>query len=286
MEVALRRVEFAAFVIGAAVLSASAQERIPAGPPTNGPTFDAVSIKRNTSQVVTRRSVGEQPGGVFMLSAMAIAPVIRTAYPADTSDLIGAPDWVLSETYDLTARANRDVPRGQMEAMLRTMLAERFKLAVHYEMQERPVYALVLARSDGRLGPNLKRSDLDCDAIQAARRAGSKDPVPETSNGAPACGMSMSGGTGMEVMMGAQPLSRLASSFGSGPGRIVVDKTGLKGNYDVKLRYMDRPSQNPPPDEPPNVFTAVEEQLGLKLQPDRAMLKVLVIDRIERPSEN
>ena len=268
------------------MLSASAQERIPAGPPPNGPTFDAVSIKRNTSDVVTRRSVGEQPGGVFILSAMAIAPVIRSAYPADTSDLIGAPDWVLREIYDLTARANRDVAREQMEAMLRAMLAERFKLAVHYEMQERPVYALVVARPDGRLGPDIRRSDLDCDAIQAARRAGSKDPAPATSNGAPACGMSMSAGTGIEVMIGAQPLSRLASSFGSVSGRIVVDKTGLKGNYDVKLRYIDRPSQNPPADEPPGIFTAVEEQLGLKLQPDRAMLKVLVIDSIERPTDN
>ena len=282
----MRRVEFAAIVIAAAVLSASAQERIPAGPPPNSPSFDAVSIKRNVSEVVNSRSVGERPGGVFMLSAMAIAPVIRTAYPADTSDLIGAPDWVSSEIYDLTAKANRDVPREEMQAMLRTMLAERFKLAVHYEMQERPVYALVVARADGRLGPNLKKSDLDCDAIQAARRAGSKDPVPNTSNGAPACGMSMRGTTGLEVMLGARPLSTLASSFGTSPGRVVIDKTGLKGNYDVTLHYMPNPSSNPPVDEPPSIFAALEEQLGLKLQADRAPLKMLVIDRIERPTEN
>ena len=129
----MRRVEFAAGVmIGAAVLAAAAQDRIPAGPPANGPTFDVVSIKRNVTEVINQRSVGERPGGVFMLSGMAIAPVIRTAYPADTSDLIGAPDWVLSEVYDLTARANREVPRDQMQQMLQAMLAERFKLAVHY----------------------------------------------------------------------------------------------------------------------------------------------------------
>ncbi len=283
----MRRVEFVAGVmIGAAVLAAHAQERIPGGPPPNGPTFDVVSIKRNVSTVVTQRSVGEQPGGVFMLSAMAIAPVIRTAYPADISEMIGAPDWVLSEVYDLTAKANREVPREQMQPMLQAMLAERFKLAVHYEMQDRPVYALVLARADGRLGPNIKRSELDCDAIQAARRAGSKEPVPTTSNGAPACGMSMSGGTGMEVMLGGRPLSTLASSFGTTPGRVVIDKTGLKGNYDVTLRYMPRPTSNPPPDEPPSLFTALEEQLGLKLQADRAPLRVLVIDHIEKPTEN
>jgi uncharacterized protein (TIGR03435 family) len=272
--------------VSLAFLPVAAQERIPAGPPANGPTFDAVSIKRNVSDVINSRSVGERPGGVFMLSAMAIAPVIRTAYPADTSDLIGAPDWVSSEIYDLTARANRDVPRDEMQAMLRAMLAERFKLAVHYEMQERPVYALVVARADGRLGPNLKRSDLDCDAIQAARRAGSNGPAPVTSNGAPACGMSMRGGTGMEVLLGARPLSTLASSFGSAPGRVVVDKTGLQGNYDVTLNYTLQPSANPQPGEPPSIFTAVEEQLGLKLQADRAPLRVLVIDRIDRPTDN
>ena len=99
-------------------------------------------------------------------------------------------------------------------------------------------------------------------------------------------GMSMRGTTGMEVPLGGRPLSTLANSFGPATGRVVVDKTGLAGNYDVTLRYMPQPSQNPPPDEPPSIFTAVEEQLGLKLQADRAMLKTLVIDRIERPSEN
>ena len=217
---------------------------------------------------------------------MAIAPVIRTAYPADTSDLINAPDWVNNETYDLTAQAGRDVPRQEMEGLLRTMLADRFKLAVHYEMQERPVYALVLARTDGKLGPGIRRSDLDCDAIQAARRAGSQELSPSTSNGAPACGMSMRGTVGMEVLLGARPLSALASSFGTTPGRVVIDKTGLKGNYDVTLNYMPQPNADAPPDAPPNIFTALQEQLGLKLEPDRAPLKILVIDRIERPAGN
>ena len=267
------------------VLPIAAQERIAAGPPPNGPTFDVVSIKRATD-IRSRRSVGEEPGGKFVLSGMAIAPVIRTAYPADTSDLIGAPDWVNAEIYDLTAQAGREVPREQMEAMLRAMLAEKFKLVVHYEMQERPVYAMVIARADGRLGPNIRKSELDCDAIQAAWRAGSRDPVPPAGNGAPACGMSMRGTQGMEVLLGGRPLSTLASSFGSATGRVVVDKTGLQGNYEVTLNYMPQPKADAPPDAPPNIFTALQEQLGLKLEPDRAPLKILVIDGIERPTDN
>ena len=281
----MRRALAVSSLAAVTLVSLAAQERIPAGPAPNDPTFDVVSIKRVT-ELRTSRSIGDQPGGRFVLSGLAIAPVIRTAYPADISDLINAPDWVNNETYDLTAQAGRDVSRQEMEALLRTMLADRFKLAVHYEMQERPVYALTLARPDGRLGPNIRRSNLDCDAIQAARRAGSKEQPPATSNGAPACGMSMRGTGGMEVLLGARPLSTLASSFGTGPGRVVIDKTGLMGNYDITLNYLPQPQADAPPDAPPNVFTALQEQLGLKLEPDRAPLKVLVIDRIERPSEN
>jgi uncharacterized protein (TIGR03435 family) len=282
----MRRAEMTVVLLMAvAAVTVRAQERIPAGPLVNGPTFDVVSIKR-VNEIRTSRSVGERPGGQFVLSGVAIAALIRTAYPADTTDLIGAPDWVLNEIYDLTAKAASEVSREQMTAMQRALLAERFKLAVHYEVQERPVYALVLARADGRLGPNIKKSDLDCDAIQAARRAGSKEAFPETSNGAPACGMSMRGEQGMTVLLGARPLSALAGPLSSPSGRVVVDKTGLKGNYDMTLRYVDRPSPNAPPDAPPDIFTAVQEQLGLKLESDRAPLKILVIDRIERPTEN
>jgi uncharacterized protein (TIGR03435 family) len=262
-----------------------AQERIPAGPPANGPTFDVVSIKRVTD-IRTRHTIGEQPGGRFVISGVAIAAVIGEAYPSDTSDLIGAPDWVGADFYDLTAQAGRDVPREEMQLMLRAMLAERFKLAVHYELRERPVYDLVLARADGRLGPEIKRSDLDCDAIQTARRAASKEPPPATSNGAPACGTSMHGGDAgsLQLLLGARPLSALATMIRSATERVVIDKTGLKGNYDVTLKYTL--ASDPPPGAAPNIFTALQEQLGLKLQSDRAPLKVLVVDRIERPAEN
>ena len=283
----MRRSDFAvALLIVFALVSLPAQQRIPAGPPANGPTFDVVSIKRVVNEIRTSRSVGERPGGQFVLSGVAIAALIRTAYPADTTDLIGAPDWVLNDVYDLTAKAASEVSREQMTAMQQALLAERFKLAVHYEMQERQVYALRLARADGRLGPNIKKSELDCDAIQAARRAGSKDAFPATSNGAPACGMSMRGEQGMTVLLGARPLSALAGPLSSPTGRVVIDKTGLKGNYDMTLRYVDRPSPDASPDAPPEIFTALQEQLGLKLESDRAPLKILVIDRIERPSEN
>ena len=273
-----------ALLLVTAVLSA--QQRIPAGPPPNGPTFDVVSIKRVT-EIRNRHTIGEEPGGRFVISGVAISAVIHEAYPSDTSDLRGAPDWVGADFYDVTAQAGREVSKEQMGAMLRAMLADKFKLAVHYEMQQGPVYALVLARADGRLGPNIKQNDLDCDAIQAARRAGSKESFPATSNGVPACGTRMVGeDVGLKVLLGARPLSALATMIRGTMERVVIDKTGLKGNYDVTLNYTPVPKPNPAPGDPPNIYTALQEQLGLKLEADRAPLKVLVVDRIERPTEN
>jgi uncharacterized protein (TIGR03435 family) len=144
--------------------------------------------------------------------------------------------------------------------MLQSLLAQRFKLAVHYEKQNRPVYALVVARP-GRIGPGLTPSTRDCTAKESE------------------CGMSLGGGTLRAV---GQPLT-IISSAGRPDGRVIVDKTGLTGRYDFTLRYTLQPGPN---DDTPSIFTAVEEQLGLKLVPDTAPLDVVVIDHIERPTED
>ena len=167
--------------------------------------------------------------------------------------------------------------------MLQSLLAERFKLAVHYETKERPVFALVIARSDGRPGQGLPRSALDCDAVNAARRAGRKPEGPTPANGAPPCGMSLRAEDSQTLLFGGRPMSTLAEWLGQPSGRVVVDKTGLTGNYEFTLRYT---SQLTPRDDTPSVFTALEEQLGLKLVPDRAPLQVLVVDHVERPTED
>ena len=140
--------------------------------------------------------------------------------------------------------------------MLRSMLTDRFKLRARLETQERPVYALVVARP-GRLGPALTPSSQDCAAADAK------------------CGMSV--GSGRLVATG-RSLETL-NSLGSIVGRIIVDKTGLKGNYDFTLQYTTAR-----PDDTPSIFAAIEEQLGLKLVPDRAPLTVVIVDSIERPT--
>jgi uncharacterized protein (TIGR03435 family) len=155
-----------------------------------------------------------------------------------------------------------------------------------------PIYALIRAREDGKLGNELKPSTIDCEAFGAARRGGS---APQFKPGErPVCGIRMGFG---ELAGGGFPLSSLASSLVQTVERIVVDRTGLSGNFDFYVRWTpERLPPGAPTDRPfrmngaeidpsgPSIFTALQEQLGLKLESTRGPVDVLVIDHVERPS--
>jgi uncharacterized protein (TIGR03435 family) len=181
-----------------------------------------------------------------------------------------------------------------MLAMGRALLTERFKLIVHYETRELPIYALVMARTDGRIGPQLHPVEVDCIAQRAAQRAavGSAPPSPGSLPPIPPCFIGQFPGnwTGLAVTM-----SQVASALQG--DRLVVDRTGLSGQFDLTLSYTpdQMPSQGPPPGAPPlppidpngpSIFTALQEQLGLKLESTKGPVDVLVIDHVEHPSED
>ena len=182
--------------------------------------------------------------------------------------------------------------------MLRAMLVERVKLATHVEKRQLPVYDLVLARSDGRLGAGIKPSEIDCVVKAAADRAAADaaaavgTPLPRPAipdfNAPPAVCGPVRVGNGLEGDLTMEFLGRMLRQT---VGRPVVDKTGLKGSYRMKIQY-DRvlqqtgPAIAPSPDALPSVFAALPDQLGLKLESSRADQDVLVIDRLERPTEN
>lgn len=153
------------FITASAALVAQENSRV---------EFDVVSIKKNTQPITvpTARPV-QRPDGGFMMQRIPIGILISRAYPpAIPLDIIGMPDWVMREYYDVSATSSlsRATP-DQEQAMLRAMLADRCKLAAHFEKREQPVYDLVIARSDGRLGSGLQPFDVDCDAKLAADRA-------------------------------------------------------------------------------------------------------------------
>lgn len=262
-------------VLLAAVVSTALTAQQPA------PAFEVASIKRSAPDSEAS-GFAFQPGGRWMMRRLPVSVLIHQAYPTEARELVGAPEWVESDVYDVTAKASGNPTRDEMRLMMRTLLAQRFKLAVRLEKREQPVWALVVARQDGRTLPGLKRSTIDCDAVSAARREGRTADIPPPVNGIAPCTFNGSWGPdGMILKFGGLPLSWFGQSVGPIDGRAVIDKTGLTGGFEFTITYDPEPT---PGDDNRSLFTAVQEQLGLRLASERAPLETLVIDHIERPT--
>lgn len=164
--------------------------------------------------------------------------------------------------------------------MLRSLLEDRFRLAMHRETREVPIYALVVARSDGRLGPQIRRPATDFCA-RRAKEAEKGNPQP-FGEGYQVCGMR---GNDQGLTAGAFPIRGFANFLASEVARIVIDRTGLTGEWDFELKWSPPNAQSPDPDRP-SIFTALEEQLGLRLEPMTGPVEVMVIDRVELPTPN
>ena len=241
-----------------------------AAPPssTSEPAFDVVSIKRNVSGSEDI-GVNIPTGSAFRTVNVAMLGTIMRAY--QVKSVVGAPDWVENDRYDIEAKAATRPAPDEVNAMLRTMLKQRLNLKAHIEAREIPVYALVVARPNH---PGLKPFTGDCEASQT---------TPPGPSGAPPCGYTWSDA----IRSGGITIQRLAGLFDWVAGRVVVDRTGLSGRYEFTLRFT------PPSvavgsrsEERPDLFTALQEQLGLRLESTRAPVDTLVIDSIQRPTEN
>ncbi len=228
------------------------------------------SVKPNNA--VDARGLSEySPGGRFTATAITVASLIRTAYRIQGYQLVGAPGWFSTKRYDISAKADES-PAPTQQTLLRALLKDQFNLVVHDETREMPVFALVLARSDGRPAPKLVKSDFDCAAYRAA-------PHPAPDAGAPVlCGARSNTGS---FSGKAVPISQLAASVGFFAGRSVIDKTGLAGGYDMDLTWT--PDEAAGGADGPSLFTALQEQLGLKLIAERGPVSVLVVDRAAEP---
>jgi uncharacterized protein (TIGR03435 family) len=243
------------------------------------PRFEVASLKRNTSGS-TSTSMSDRPDGGLVMENGTLRNLIFNAYRPQSTELVGAPAW-LTDRYDLIAKAAGPATPEQRAAMLRTLLAEQLHLQAHYEMREQPVYELVFARRDRSLGPQLVRTDRDCAGASAARDAGKPAPtLSPASNGAPPCGIRANRG---EFLAGGVTMDGLARNLGSRAGRVIFDRTGLEGYYQITLTFA--PDIAADAADAPTLFTALQEQLGLKLEPSRAPLQTLIIDRVERPTE-
>src|SRR5688572_8095902 len=190
-------------------------------------SFDVASIKPNHSGSESS-ALNIQPGGRWTAVNIPVRTLILRAYRIQPSQLIGAPDWVSTERFDVVATAPAGTPPEQMQSMVRSLLADRFKLAVHQESRDVPIYALVPARADRSLGPRLKTSAIaDCKPGQAVL------PPPRAGAVAP-CSMQMTDG---RLQARAFELSQLATNLGPAVDRVVVDRTGFEGRFDIDLEW-------------------------------------------------
>jgi len=272
-------------------LHAQAPERLP--------SFEVASVRKNTSGD-GRANMRTQPGGRFVVTNALLKGLIAEAFEMAVppvlidSRILGAPDWIGFERYDIVAKSSTefrpspDGPDSNLLLMLRSLLEERFKLRTHRETRELPIYELVVARADGRLGPALHKSDVDCDAIAAALRAGTLPP--RQPNEPPPC--RLMGGPARTIAGGAT-MRQLAMNLSVRLERLVFDKTGLAGRFAFTLAWTPDqiPKEAPPPGVPPidpngpSLVTALQEQLGLKLEPARRPVDVLIVDHVEHAAE-
>ena len=253
-------------VLCSVTLSLAAQQ-----PPA--PAFEVTSVKRNVTNA-PGSGANISPSGLLTIVNMPIRALLRNVLELLDAQLIGGPDWMATERYDITAKASDNSPRPEVPRMIETLLRDRFSLRYHRETRTLPVYTLVKGTGGGKLGPSIRASDTDCAERAAATRAGR--------GGSRECGFSRSPvslrATGMDMASAAAMLSQIA-------GRIVVDKTELQGQYDFELKWADFATLNGDPlADGGSLFTAVQEQLGLRLQPDRAPVQVVVIDSVDRPT--
>jgi uncharacterized protein (TIGR03435 family) len=276
------RTALAVLSVAALGITTAAQQP---SPDTSRPVFEAASIRRNVSGS-DQASVRAQPGGRMSVTNNSLRNIVRNAYNVQNFQIAGGPDWFDTDRWDIVAKAEGDATPPQLITMLRNLLADRFKLVLHTEMRETPVFALVLARSDGRLGPQLRPSTVDCAALLADFKA-RKEVPPNTINGRPSCGTRMTAGN---MMTTATPMADIVRNLSPAAGRPIIDRTGLTGTFDLDLSWTpdpQGPGTTPAGDsDRPALVTAVQEQLGLKLDAQRAPFETLVIDSVARPVED
>jgi uncharacterized protein (TIGR03435 family) len=273
------------------VLSAAAQ---PPAPPAD--VFEVASIKRNRDGGPVA-GLRRFPGGRFEATNIQLSSLISFAYQLQPFELVGGPPWLMDERWDVLAKINGDPPPtspGTADAMMiatRTLLADRFKLALRRETREIEVYQLVRANRDGGLGKGMRSSTVDCLAIQRAADEAAKGGPPAPNPNTPdrmVCGLRISVG---RIQFGGRPMSMLTNALTSITQRRVVDRTGLTGDWEFDIRFTPPAPppgiELPPPDpDAASLFTVLQEQLGLKLEAARMPMPVMVVDAVERPVED
>lgn len=266
----MKRIHTALVLWGVCCLALSAQTPVPTSADV---AFEVASIKPNKSGGTNSSTSGR--AGSFTASNITARQLIVYAYRLRPFQLAGGPGWISSDRFDIQARSPENA-KPDNPAMTRALLRDRFKLVAHTETRQEQVYALVPARADGRLGPQLKASTQNC--------------APSQPGAASPCGTNTSVNDTIGRMTGiGQSMESLVNALGGfGLSRMVLDRTGLKGQFDFELRWtpdnLRAAAGQAQANDAPSIFAALQEQLGLRLESQRGPVEFLVVDRIEQPT--
>ena len=270
--------------------------------------FEVASLKQNKNDLPKRPysnfpmgadDIYSSNGGLLIARNWPFAYYLQFAYKMTAGQYLAAtrrlPEWARTDRFDIEARAEGDPTKDQMRLMVQSLLAERFKLAIHHETQEVPVFALVLARQ-GKIGPKLlphPTNDTTCSSAPSTITGALSATLPPrtVADGFPVtCGglANVPAGTPGRVAWGYRNVTMaLIASQMPGFGlldRPVIDQTRLTGNYDFRIEFTPEATGFDAPG--PTFLEALKEQVGLKLVPQKYSVDVIIVDHVEHPSEN
>ncbi len=227
------------------------------------------------------------PGGRVLLSGVTLRDMLMSAWGVQSFQILGGPSWMDATKFDVSAKAESRPRPEELRLMYQALLRDRFQLAVHREARQLPIYSLVLSRKDGSLGPGLvKRDEGGCQPGAAAK------PAAKTDVKSPGCGGMRT--SAHQIIAESTPITSLAPALARILGTTVTDLSGLAGYFDINLQWTQDETQPPPTGDgvpeasldAPSLFTALKEQLGLKLEKGRGPVETIVVDHVEKPSDN
>ncbi len=230
---------------------------------TADPDWDVVTVKPSDPNDAGGQR-GRFDGRHVRLLGTTVEQFLLIGHGLQKDQLGGVPDWAKTERWDVDGLANMDGQMNlkQLQGMMRKILTERFGLRAHHEQREMPVFALTVAKGGSKVTPDTSDPNGFLDQQNGEANGQRTERLKNTS------------------------MAELALILQFHVDRPVVDQTGLKGRYDLKLQWTTDDTHIPSPDAPPGLFTAVQEQLGLKLEAVKAQADVLVVDAVERPGAN
>lgn len=249
----------------------------------DGSIVEVASVKLHPPDENQQWMLSPQPGGKLV---MRLTPerLVAVAYRMQMDQVVNAPSWAKSDTYDILVKVREGaaVNIDTIGPIAREIFLERFQGTTHMDTRDLPVYLLIPARDQGSTGPRLMPAQMDC-----TLRGG--PPPPRTAaDPAPAaaarCGLTQRSG---QINMGGFPIDAFARVLSSLAGRVVVNRTGLSGNWDLDLEFAPEAAPGapaPPAADAPSLFTALQEQLGLKLESTKSPVEITVIDSVEHPT--